>query len=93
MPILVSLFRNCCSALLFSNLSILSYLLFHFSYAINDEYRQKLRDTIPYLGEWLKSNNFDVQKYTTTALFKLSFNRDNSLLIYQKGAVKVFITS
>ena len=34
-----------------------------------------------------------MKKYTTTALFKLSFNRDNSLLIYQNGAVKVFIAS
>ena len=60
-----------------------------FSYAIHDEYRQKLRETIPYLGEWLTSSDFDVKKLTTTALFKLSCNRDNSLLIYEKGAVKV----
>eukprot|EP00795_Rhopilema_esculentum_P013339 gene13339-4187_t len=58
------------------------------SYAIHDEYRQKLRETIPYLGEWLTSSDFDVKKLTTTALFKLSCNRDNSLLIYEKGAVK-----
>ena len=68
-----------------------SYFFFFYSYGTNARFRHCLRDAIVYLGNWLKTEQTEVKHEVTHALFTLSDNEDNCILMYNCGVVEVNI--